>query len=108
LNGCGLGLGGSTTGSGLEGAAGAGVLLEVPKKEFKASVIALGAISISGFFGGVESFSGSEAALAFGFSAAGCKKEKGFDASTFFSALTGSGGVGLTGAAGFSGAGISA
>jgi hypothetical protein len=106
LNGCdGLGLGASATGSGLGGAAGVGALLEVPKKEFNASVMALGAISMSAFFGGVETtFGGSGVTLAFGFSGAGCKNEKRFDASAFFSAFTGAGGVGFTGAAGLVGA----
>lgn len=100
-------MGGSTTGSGF-GAAGVGELLDVPKKEFKASVMALGAISISGFFDGAGELGGTGADLALGFSAAGCKKAKGFDASAFFSTLTGSGGVGLTGATGFSGANTNA
>ena len=88
-------MGVSTTGSGLGGATGVGAL-EEPKKEFSASVMAFGAISMSGFFGGAETFGGSGAAFALGFSEA-CKKEKGFDVSAFFSAFAGAGGVGLAG-----------
>ena len=96
LKGCGLGLGVSTTGSGSGGARGAGAL--VPKKELNASVIAFGAISTSTFFGFVGALGGSGVSLALVFSAAGCRNENGLDDSAFFSAFTGAGGVGLTGA----------
>ena len=85
------------------GATGVGAL-EEPKNEFSASVIAFGAISMSGFFGGAETFGGSGAALALGFSAAGCRKENGFDVSAFFTAFAGAGGAGFTGATGLAGA----
>ena len=97
LKGCGLGLGGSTIGSGLGGATGAGALVVVPKKELNASVMAFGAISTSAFSGFVNTLGGSDVSLALGFSAAGCRNENGLDGSAFFSAFTGVGSEGLTG-----------
>jgi hypothetical protein len=109
LNGSGFGLVTSATGSGFGGATGVGALFPAPKKEFSASVIALGAMSMSltDFFGGAETFEASGAALGFGLSSAGWKKEKGDEAASFFStltsALTGAGGAGFVGAAGLTG-----
>ncbi len=96
LNGCGLGLLTSCTGSGVFSTLATGSAETLPpKKEFKASVIAFGAISIS-VEGGT--FGASTLGGATGFLAAGCWNKANGDAdSFFFSSLTTGAGASFTG-----------